>query len=192
MLYIYIYIYNLYIYPLIESIFPSLIRDSPLELMDRWHKSEQKELQKFIQVDLLWDAFRLERSTIQHGPGFTCIYWVCNSKWIPYSTCHDCQRKSCELQGWERPNCLQGLPSWYHYSGCWQLACKVVGTRCFFRRWVDGIEVFICHFGHVFLGEGEPLQGFPPFGGGFGGGLGLQKALERWKKWRICQLFCLW
>ena len=75
-----IYIYNLYIYPLIESIFPSLIRDSPLELMDRWHKSEQKELQKFIQVDLLWDAFRLERSTIQHGPGFTCIYWVCNSK----------------------------------------------------------------------------------------------------------------
>ena len=98
--------------------FPSPIQDSPLELNT---KSAQKRIHAIIQVDLPWDASSLEGMTIQ-CPEFTG-FGIAKGFLI---LCAATFRESPALQGWERPNCLQVLPSWYQYSWCWQLACRAL------------------------------------------------------------------
>ena len=73
------------------------------------------------------------------------------AKGVPSSMCHDCLRNPA-VQGWERPNCLQVLPSWYQYSWCWQLTCraKFFWHRIFqsLVRWCVDAIIRICVLCH--------------------------------------------
>jgi len=48
--------YVVYINPSIRLMLPSLLRDSPLKLIDHWHNSTKKQMQEIIQVDLACDV----------------------------------------------------------------------------------------------------------------------------------------
>ena len=77
------------------------IRDSPLKLMDHWHKSAQKNSKKSSKP-----IYFGRPAWKDYHRAWSRTYWVCNSEWVPYSMCHDGPRNVLCKDGSGQTGCI--------------------------------------------------------------------------------------